>query len=148
MNAGLKNREGNLVLSARGIRFEDETEFDYDLEPESIQKFWATVLAFAEENSADRVYFKCSDADDCMLISIDGNWQVLYPPPTNVRTYVFRYLLEVLLGAWRSRLLRYTGVLTRSTAVGRCVVQTDVGTTAWDVKCGYNWLAFERECEQ
>jgi len=134
-----------MVLSTTGLAPDSDGCYDFSTDPESIRQFWAVTLGFAAANGADRVNFNCSRADDRLSICTDDRWMLMGPPPADIRQYLFRGLLELLLGPWRSRLLRYTGRFTRWMATSRCLVETDAGSTSWCVRCGASGLAFRRE---
>ena len=145
MNAQPKGHPTQLVLSAIGLAADGDGFYDFTTDMESARQFWAVALGFAAAEGADGVHFSCAHSDECLSMRTDRGWMVLNPPPVDLRTYFFRNLLDMLLGPWRSRLLRYTGRFARWKPRSRCLVETDTGSALWRVHCGHNWLAFVRE---
>jgi hypothetical protein len=148
MLPAVKHRELYPVLSARGIVLDDASEFDFSLEADSIRRFWAIVLAFAEQNGADEVHFTAIDEEHCLRIRINGQWEMMYPPPIDVRRFLYTCALEMLFGGLRSKIVHWSTFLANSQHLGRVVVETDDGATRWKILCGYNCLAFRRECNE
>ncbi len=116
--------------------FDEWPIFELGLDRISARRFWATVLQFADADSAESVHFRPHCGDDCLWCMLDGAEHQMVPPPAEFRKGLLGMGRELLAGnKWREQIWCVSAILTRRSLRGRLVVERNGKSIAWIGEC-------------